>query len=165
MLARFCALVVLLCLSPLIALFAFGIQLHDPGPIFFRQARVGRDGKLFRMWKLRSMVQDAEQRLGDLLKASPEVREEWTAYGCLENDPRIAGPFARMARLYSVDELPQLVNVITGDMAWVGPRPILPAQAQMVEWDLRYIAERSTRLDLQILLQTPSAVLSTRGAY
>jgi lipopolysaccharide/colanic/teichoic acid biosynthesis glycosyltransferase len=119
----------LLCLAVVpFLVFAGGIQLYSPGPLFFRQRRVGLNGRVFMMWKLRTMVPRAEEVLQRLVARDHAVAREWAAFGRLEKDPRIAGPFGRWARKFSVDELPQLLNVLTGDMGFVGPRPILPQQ-------------------------------------
>jgi lipopolysaccharide/colanic/teichoic acid biosynthesis glycosyltransferase len=118
-----------------------GIQAFSPGPFFFRQPRIGLHGKAFRMWKLRTMSVDAEARLAALLSTDAAACTEWQAFGRLEADPRIAGPFARWARSMSVDELPQLINILAGDMAWVGPRPILPDQAASLDARVRSVRE------------------------
>jgi lipopolysaccharide/colanic/teichoic acid biosynthesis glycosyltransferase len=90
------------------------------------------------MWKLRTMVPDAEARLADLIRRDERAAVEWAAYGRLAGDPRIAGPFGHWARKLSIDELPQLLNVVAGQMRLVGPRPILLSQAkELPEWQLR----------------------------
>ena len=111
---------------PIVALFAILIR-RDGGPAFYCQDRVGRDGKIFRFWKLRSMVPDAEAHLVDYLSAHPEARAEWDATQKLKSDPRITR-VGRFIRKTSLDELPQLWNVLRGDMSLVGPRPMLPEQ-------------------------------------
>lgn len=129
MIGKFFALF-LLCLAAVpFTFFALGIQLYNPGPLFFRQMRVGQGGRVFMMWKMRTMVPQAEAVLQRLIERDPGVEAEWKAFGRLERDPRIAGPFGRWARKFSIDELPQLLNVLAGDMSFVGPRPILPQQA------------------------------------
>jgi lipopolysaccharide/colanic/teichoic acid biosynthesis glycosyltransferase len=135
--SKLAALAVLLLTLPLLLTFAAAIQWASPGPVLLRQQRVGREGAVFAMWKLRTMVPDAPQRLTMLLASDVRARQEWDAYGRLENDPRIAGRAARWARQLSVDELPQLLNVLTGEMALVGPRPILPAQTDALPDALR----------------------------
>ena len=111
---------------PLIVLLALAIALTGNMP-FYSQLRVGRDGKAFRMWKLRTMVRDADARLEAYLAQNPEARAEWDATQKLKNDPRIT-PFGRMLRKTSMDELPQLFNVLNGTMALVGPRPMMVGQ-------------------------------------
>lgn len=196
--SRAVALALLGLLVPVLLPVVLGIQAASPGPVFFRQPRIGRAGSAFRMWKLRTMVPDAEYRLERVLANDAALRREWQAYGRLARDPRIAGPAARFARRFSIDEVPQLLNVLSGDMALVGPRPVLPAQAeqmsaalrslresvrpgltglwqvsgrsnmtlrQMTRFDVLYVRRRSSKLDLWLMLRTPRAVLSARGAY
>jgi exopolysaccharide biosynthesis polyprenyl glycosylphosphotransferase len=180
---------VLLSLSPLILLLACGVVLTSRGPAFFRQERVGREGKEFHIWKLRTMVDGAEQ----LPVASND------ADGLLfklRGDPRVT-PLGRFLRRWSLDELPQLLNVVTGSMSLVGPRPPLPGEVarygddvrrrllvrpgmtglwqvsgrsdlsweESVRLDLQYVENWSLSLDAVILLRTVSAVLARRGAY
>ena len=94
---------------------------------FYIQKRVGLNGDVFRMWKLQTMVPDADKRLEDYLKANPEAREEWNSKQKLINDPRIT-TLGRILRKTSLDELPQLFNVFNGTMSLVGPRPMMPSQ-------------------------------------
>ncbi|WP_432561345.1 sugar transferase [Kineococcus sp. SYSU DK003] len=182
----------LLLLSPLFLLLAVLIKLDSPGPVFFRQTRVGRDGREFQMVKFRSMVVDAERLLIDLRSRS----EGNGLLFKMRQDPRVTrvGSFLRR---YSVDELPQLFNVVGGSMSLVGPRPPLPKEVAEYGDDLRrrllvkpgltglwqvsgrsdLDLEESTRLDLQyvenwspafdvmILAKTAQAVLGGRGAY
>ncbi len=100
---------------------------HSP---FYRQERIGKDGRRFMMWKFRTMVPDAEQRLQDHLQASPKARIEWATTQKLKDDPRCTR-FGRVLRRSSMDELPQLLNVLMGDMALVGPRPMMPEQQSL----------------------------------
>ena len=111
---------------PVVLLLALLAALDGGNPFYF-QDRVGRGGKSFRMWKLRSMVVGAEARLEAHLAADPAARAEWDRDQKLKQDPRItlAG---RLLRKSSLDELPQLWNVVTGDMSLVGPRPMMPNQ-------------------------------------
>jgi lipopolysaccharide/colanic/teichoic acid biosynthesis glycosyltransferase len=111
---------------PLLLLLALGAGL-DGGNPFYCQRRVGRGGRSFRMWKLRSMIVDAEAVLALHLAADPAARAEWTRMQKLKHDPRITR-FGRLLRKSSLDELPQLWNVLTGEMSLVGPRPMLPEQ-------------------------------------
>jgi lipopolysaccharide/colanic/teichoic acid biosynthesis glycosyltransferase len=102
----------------------------DGGPGFFGHHRVGRDGRTFRCWKLRTMVVDAEERLSKHLSAHPEAAEEWNRNFKLRNDPRIT-PLGRFLRESSLDELPQLWNVLRGEMSFVGPRPVIEAELEL----------------------------------
>jgi exopolysaccharide biosynthesis polyprenyl glycosylphosphotransferase len=176
---------------PLIAAAAIAIKLDSPGPVFFRQKRLGKRGRHFEMLKLRTMEDDAEARL-------PELWEHNEASGPLfkmSDDPRITR-VGRFLRVSSLDELPQLWNVVKGDMSIVGPRPALPGEA--AEWgdelrnrlrvrpgmtgmwqvsgrseagfdeyerlDMFYIDNWSVLTDLGIMLRTIPAVISRRGA-
>lgn len=105
------------------------IALDGKSP-FFLQKRVGRHGRIFHMWKLRSMVSDAEARLEAHLASDPAAREEWNRNQKLRNDPRITR-VGRFIRKSSLDELPQLFNVLRGDMSLVGPRPMLLSQQEL----------------------------------
>jgi lipopolysaccharide/colanic/teichoic acid biosynthesis glycosyltransferase len=107
---------------------ALCVFVSDPGPIFFAQRRIGRSGKTFRCLKFRTMAVDAEERLAALLSSNANARAEWARDHKLRNDPRIVG-IGRFLRKSSLDELPQLFNVLLGDMSLVGPRPIVPAEA------------------------------------
>ncbi|WP_209426789.1 sugar transferase [Pararhodobacter sp. SW119] len=111
---------------PLVAFLAILVW-RDGGQPFYRQRRVGKDGRTFWMWKLRSMVTDADALLDGYLATNPEARAEWETSQKLDDDPRITrlGGFLRRS---SFDELPQLWNVIRGDMSLVGPRPMMPCQ-------------------------------------
>ena len=114
-------------LAPLLALVAFFVHLQDGGRAFFVQRRIGRDGQPFELFKFRTMCVDAEERLQELLRRSPEARAEWALDQKLRDDPRIT-PVGRFLRQFSLDELPQLFNVIRGEMSLVGPRPIVEAE-------------------------------------
>jgi len=186
------ALVLLLALPALVILipFALAIWLSGGAP-FYSQIRIGRNGRPFRMWKLRSMVPDAERLLQAHLAADPAARREWERYQKLRNDPRVT-PIGRFIRKSSIDELPQLFNVLTGDMSFVGPRPMLAEQrdiypgtayyamrpglsgywqiaarnessfAERALYDTRYFQDLSFLTDLWVLLRTFRVVL--RGA-
>lgn len=116
-------------LAPLMLVTALVIYLLDPGPIFFAHVRIGRNGKTFRCLKFRSMVINAEARLQELLLNNASAREEWSRDHKLRNDPRIIG-IGHFLRKSSIDELPQLFNVLRGEMSLVGPRPIVAAEVQ-----------------------------------
>jgi exopolysaccharide biosynthesis polyprenyl glycosylphosphotransferase len=182
----------LFLLSPLFLLIAALIKLHDRGPVFFRQVRVGRDERRFCLFKFRTMVVDADRQKA-LLAGSNEGAG---ALFKMRRDPRVTRPGAWLRR-WSLDELPQLINVLIGDMSLVGPRPALPAEvaryhdhmrrrlavkpgitglwqvsgrsdlswADAVRLDLRYVESWSLMLDLQVLWKTGSAVLGGHGAY
>lgn len=120
------ATLALIFVSPLVAVLWVLVQ-RDGGAGFFGHKRVGRYGREFACWKLRTMVPDAEQSLAQYLQADPEAAKEWAATMKLKNDPRITriGRFLRRSRL---DELPQFWNVLIGDMSIVGPRPVTRAE-------------------------------------
>ena len=114
---------------PVIAFFAFLVSLDGHSP-FFKQVRVGKDGRRFTMWKLRTMVPDAEALLDRHLEENEAAREEWSNLQKLTRDPRCTR-IGRAFRRTSLDELPQLVNVLMGDMSLIGPRPMLPEQQSL----------------------------------
>jgi lipopolysaccharide/colanic/teichoic acid biosynthesis glycosyltransferase len=124
---------------PLLIVGALLVMLDGHNP-FYTQQRVGRNGRTFRMWKLRSMVPNADARLEAHLAADPVARAEWNAHQKLKNDPRIT-TVGRMLRKTSLDELPQLFNVLSGDMSLVGPRPIMVGQKALYPGD-RYAEMR-----------------------
>lgn len=111
-------------------LIAAGMAMLDGGPAFYTQPRVGRSGKTFLMYKLRSMRVDAERHLTEILLQDPQAAVEWQHRQKLRKDPRITF-IGKMLRKTSLDELPQLWNVLRGDMSLVGPRPMLPEQSAM----------------------------------
>ncbi|TAN00749.1 MAG: exopolysaccharide biosynthesis UDP-galactose-lipid carrier transferase [Rhizobiaceae bacterium] len=117
------ALPVALISAPLILAAALAIYAIDPGPVFFWHAREGRDGRPLRVLKLRTMYRDAEQRLEALLRENPGMEAEWSSHFKLRRDPRILPVAGPLLRRTSLDELPQLLNIIAGDMTMVGPRP------------------------------------------
>jgi Undecaprenyl-phosphate galactose phosphotransferase WbaP len=114
----------LLLLAPAMAVIALLIRREAKAPIFYAQNRLGRDGRTFRMWKFRSMLPDSAALLEELLRNDPAARAEWEANHKLRNDPRITS-LGSILRKTSLDELPQLWNVLKGDMSLVGPRPIV----------------------------------------
>jgi len=122
------ALAAILFTAPLLIMISLGVKLHDGGPALFGHRRVGRGGRTFTCMKFRSMVVDAEARLASLLAADSGAREEWSTDFKLRHDPRIT-PLGEFLRRSSLDELPQLFNVLRGDMSIVGPRPIVHSEA------------------------------------
>jgi lipopolysaccharide/colanic/teichoic acid biosynthesis glycosyltransferase len=129
------AALLLLLVAPLMLLAVLAIQLSGPGPTLFRQVRIGRDGRPFDVVKLRTMHVGAEERLVSLLARDRVAAAEFARFGCLKRDPRVAGVVGRCLRRWSVDELPQLWNVLRGDMSMVGPRPLPPVVVAMLEPD------------------------------
>ncbi len=182
----------LILLSPLMVLLGAIIWLNDSGPALFTQVRVGKDGRMFRIYKFRTMVVDAEARKAQLLASN----DSDGALFKLRNDPRVTAVGAYLRR-WSIDELPQLLNVLLGDMSLVGPRPALPDEAaqyadhvrrrlvvkpgltglwqvngrsdltweEAVRLDLRYVENWSFALDLLILWKTGAALMRRSGAY
>lgn len=186
----------LVVLAPFFLIVAMMVR-ADGGPAFFAHQRVGRGGKLFGCLKFRSMVIDSQARLEDLLANDPAARAEWDATRKLKNDPRITR-IGRFLRSTSLDELPQLINVLRGEMSLVGPRPVQEAEIDRyygasaahymvvrpgitglwqvsgrsetsyesrVALDVAYVSRPSLLADIAILLRTPVAVLSRRGAH
>lgn len=127
---KFLAVVAFVTLLPLFAIIPILIKLTSRGPVFYRQDRLGRKGKLIKVWKFRSMYADADARLARLLEENPALRTEWEANFKLKDDPRVT-PFGRFLRKTSLDEIPQLFNVFAGDMALVGPRPIVEREVPL----------------------------------
>lgn len=186
------ALVGLVLAAPLRVLLSLLIRLESPGPVIFRQTRVGQHGRQFEMLKLRSMEVDAEVRLAEVLAQNPLHGPAFK----MPNDPRVTR-IGRFMRRWSLDELPQLWNVLRGDMSLVGPRPEEPwVVAQYTDWhrqrlavkpgltgpmqvngrgdlsldervqlELDYIQHYSLWRDLEIILRSIPAVISGRGAY
>jgi exopolysaccharide production protein ExoY len=116
-----------LFILPLMIGIALAIRAHDGGPVFFRHRRVGRNGKAFYCMKFRTMSVDAEARLKELLATDPAARAEWARDFKLRHDPRVT-PIGRFLRRSSLDELPQIFNLMRGEMNLVGPRPIVEAE-------------------------------------
>lgn len=178
-------------LLPMMALLILAVALSGGRPLF-RQQRIGRDGRSFTLWKLRSMVPDAEARLEAYLAANPEARAEWDRTQKLKSDPRITR-IGKILRRTSADELPQLWNVLRGEMSLIGPRPMMPCQrdlypgkayyrlrpgltgpwqvsarndssfADRARFDTAYAREVSLRTDLRLLLATVRVVLRRTG--
>jgi Undecaprenyl-phosphate galactose phosphotransferase WbaP len=116
--------------APLVFLTALLIRIESRGPAFYRNERIGRGGRKFYAWKLRSMVMNGNEVLEDYLKRNPDARVQWNATQKLKRDPRVTR-MGRIIRKTSIDELPQLWNVLIGEMSIVGPRPFLESQVEM----------------------------------
>lgn len=125
--------VLLLLLSPLLLLIAATVTTTSRGPIFFGDQRVGRGGKLFAALKFRTMVDDSDRVFREHLRTNPTAKEEWERTQKLVRDPRVIPVIGNMLRRWSLDELPQLINVLRGDMSLVGPRPIMPDEVVKYE--------------------------------
>jgi lipopolysaccharide/colanic/teichoic acid biosynthesis glycosyltransferase len=186
------SLLFLIALSPLFALIALQVWIEDGRPIFFSQSRIGQFGREFKMYKIRSMCVDAEERLKDLLQKN---RHKEGVTFKIQDDPRITRT-GKWLRKFSFDELPQLYNVLIGDMSLVGPRPPVPREVArysledrrrlaikpgitcfwqisgrsdidfsgQVSLDVNYIESQSLLTDFRILVRTIPAVLSGKGA-
>ena len=126
----------LLLLFPVFAFLYFHIK-RDGGSAFFKQPRIGRQGQVFECLKFRTMVLDAEDRLASLLNQHPELKAEWDRDHKIKNDPRITAIGAFLRRT-SLDEIPQLINVLRGEMSLVGPRPIVKAELEKYGDDVEY---------------------------
>ncbi|UXC23990.1 sugar transferase [Heyndrickxia coagulans] len=183
----------LIFLSWLFLIVAVLIKIEDPkGTVFFKQVRVGKNGKTFYMYKFRSMVSDAEEKLKYLLK----YNEIEGAMFKLKEDPRVTN-IGKFIRKTSIDELPQLWNVLKGEMSLVGPRPPLPREVkeytnydkqrllvipgctglwqvsgrnslsfqEMVELDLQYIRKRNSYFDLKIIIKTVFLLFGSKNAF
>ncbi|HET7624826.1 MAG TPA: sugar transferase [Verrucomicrobiae bacterium] len=179
--------------SPFFLIIAALVKIEDGGPVFFAQTRVGRFGREFKMYKIRSMCLDAEKRLGELLKQNQH--KDGVTFK-IKDDPRVTR-VGKWLRKFSFDELPQLYNVLIGDMSLVGPRPPVPNEVSkyslahrrrlaiqpgitciwqisgraeidfsgQVQLDVNYIESLGLWTDLKILARTVPAVLSGKGAY
>ncbi|WP_088809670.1 MULTISPECIES: sugar transferase [Listeria] len=190
---RFLSVFALLLLSPLFLFVAICIKVTDwKAPVIFKQERVGKNGKVFYMYKFRTMCTDAESQLSTILK----LNDVTGAMFKMKNDPRIT-KIGRLLRKTSLDELPQIWNVVKGDMSLVGPRPPLPREVavystydkqrllvtpgctglwqvsgrnelsfeEMVELDLHYIRHLSWKMDFKIFFKTFVVLLVPKGAY
>ncbi|QQO09791.1 undecaprenyl-phosphate galactose phosphotransferase WbaP [Breznakiella homolactica] len=113
-----------LIISPLLLFLALLVKTSSPGPVLYGHTRLGKDGKPFKAYKFRSMVVDADERLKKLLDSDPEIKKEWEASHKLKNDPRVT-KVGKFLRKTSLDEFPQIFNIIKGEMSLVGPRPIV----------------------------------------
>ncbi len=144
------ALTALVFFAPLFCVIMLAILIADGRPIFFRQVRIGRHGKSFNCLKFRTMVRDADARLAELLSTCPKSQQEWLESQKLSNDPRV-NMLGRFLRKSSLDELPQLINILRGEMSIVGPRPIVHEEAVRYGRNLRFY--RATRPGLTGLWQ------------
>ena len=192
-LQRLLALIALIILSPLLLLTMFAIRTESKGPVFFKQVRVGEQGRRFTMYKFRSMYMPDDPRYVDPAQL---ISDRDGVCNKFKKDPRITC-VGRIIRKLSIDELPQLLNVLKGEMVLIGPRPALPQETDAYDWymlerlntksgltglwqvsgradtsfqeqidlDLRYVRERSWLLDLKIMLATIPAVVTGKGAY
>lgn len=131
-----CGLILLIPLT--IGIYIANLIAGDKGPIFYTQERYGKNGKIFKMYKYRSMVVGADEKLKKLLEDDEEARKEYTEFKKLKNDPRITkvGEFIRKT---SLDEFPQFINVLKGEMSLVGPRPYLPREKEDINGYFNYI--------------------------
>ena len=182
----------LIILTPVFAIIALAIKIGSKGPVFFKHTRIGKNGKIIKIYKFRTMVDNAEELIKNF---TPEQMKEYKENYKLSNDPRITkiGKFLRRA---SLDELPQLINIIKGDLSIIGPRPVVEEELkkygdnagkflsvtpgltgywaangrsctsyeQRMEMELFYVDNISLKLDLQIILKTVEAVINRRGA-
>ena len=134
------AFILLVIAAPFVALILALIRLDSPGPALYRQWRIGAGGRPFRILKLRSMVDGAEYGLESHLEANLNLRDDWQRYQKLHDDPQLT-LIGRFLRRWSLDELPQLWNVLIGEMSLVGPRPILPSQREIYGAKLKLYAQ------------------------
>lgn len=186
-----CVLLALPFVLPLIGIMAFVVS-RDGSSAFYWQDRVGRGGQIYRIWKLRTMVADADAILSDYLAKNPDAAAEWALTQKLKRDPRIT-EIGHLLRKSSLDELPQLWNVLIGEMSLVGPRPMMPEQRDMypgrayysqrpgitgcwqvskrnestfadrARFDTEYVSNMSFVNDLKLLLATVRVVLKGTG--
>lgn len=184
--------IALVGLLPIFAVIALAIKLESKGPVFFKHTRIGKDGKIIKIYKFRSMVENAE----DLIKKfTPEQMKEYQENYKLSNDPRVT-KVGKILRKTSLDELPQLINILKGDLSIIGPRPVVAEELkkygtnikkflsvtpgltgywaangrsctsyeQRMQMELFYIDNLSFKLDVKVFFKTIGAVLNKRGA-
>ena len=182
----------MIVLSPIFLIISLAIKLESKGPIFFKHTRIGKDGKIIKIYKFRSMVDNAE----DLIKSfTPEQMKEYKENYKLSNDPRVT-KVGKFIRKTSLDELPQLINILKGDLSIIGPRPVVAEELkrygsniekflsvtpgltgfwaangrsctsyeQRMQMELFYIDNLSLKLDVKVFLKTIEAVVKRRGA-
>lgn len=182
-----CSLVALILLSPLMLITMVAIYIDDPGPVLFKQVRVGQDGRKFLIWKFRSMKTNAEEVKAELVSRNQDHGANFK----IENDPRLTR-IGRIIRKTSIDELPQLFNILKGDMAVIGPRPFIESEQkrlpedrllikpglscywqiggknnlslrEQIELDRKYVKERSVIVDVKIIVLTMMMVISNKN--
>ena len=186
------ASIALVVLSPIFLIIALAIKLESKGPVFFKHTRIGKDGKIIKLYKFRSMVTNAEE----LIKAfTPEQMKEYKENYKLTNDPRIT-KVGKFLRKTSLDELPQLLNIIKGDLTIIGPRPVIAEELkkygtntekflsvtpgltgywaangrscttyeQRMHMELYYIDNLSLKMDVKVFFKTIEAVIKREGA-
>ncbi len=186
------ALVGMIVLSPVFLIIALAIKLESKGPVFFKHTRIGKDGKIIKIYKFRSMVDNAE----DLIKSfTPEQMKEYKENYKLSNDPRVT-KVGKFIRKTSLDELPQLINILKGDLSIIGPRPVVAEELkrygsniekflsvtpgltgfwaangrsctsyeQRMQMELFYIDNLSLKLDVKVFFKTIEAVIKREGA-
>lgn len=186
------AVVGIVILSPIFLITAILVKLCSKGPIFYAHKRIGKNGKLFNIYKFRTMVINAEEVLKNM---NEEMKKEFEKNFKLDNDPRIT-PVGKILRITSIDELPQLINILTGEMSIVGPRPIITDELkkygenakklvtvkpgltgywqangrsnttyeERVQMDMYYIDNRGLWMDIKIIFQTAVSVFRKEGA-
>ena len=190
----FVSLVALIILLPLFLILAVLIKIDSKGKVFYKHKRIGKNGKIIYLYKFRSMYNDAEERLKEMLK-DPKIKKEWDENFKIDNDPRITR-VGKILRRTSIDELPQLLNIIKGDMSIVGPRPLVDDEIKKygknkdkflsvtpgltgwwacngrscrtykdrIKLELYYVDNRSLWLDIKIIFMTVGAVIKGHGA-
>ena len=182
----------LVILSPLFLILGILVKLDSKGPVFFAHTRIGKDGKKFKMYKFRTMYENAEEMIKEF---TPEQMKEWKENYKLTNDPRIT-KIGKFLRKTSLDELPQIINIIKGDLSIIGPRPVIEPELEKygvnkekflsvtpgltgywqangrssttyeerMEMELYYIDNQSLKLDIKIFFKTIISVLKKEGA-
>ncbi len=183
-----CSLLALIILSPVFLISMIAIYIDDPGPVIFKQIRIGKNGRKFVLYKFRSMCVNAEELKAQLMSQNIDQGANFK----VENDPRITR-VGRILRKTSIDELPQLINILKGDMAIIGPRPFIESEEKLlpsdrllvkpglscywqiggknslsiqeqIELDRKYIRERSLIVDLKIILLTLKFIVHNLNA-
>ncbi len=182
-----CSLIALIVLSPLLLITAIAIFIDDPGPVLFKQIRIGKDNKPFKIFKFRSMKRNAEAMKAELMKQNQDQGANFK----MDHDPRVTR-VGQLIRKTSIDELPQLVNILKGDMAVIGPRPFIEEEQknlpndrllvkpglscywqiggknslplpEQIELDRKYIREESVFVDAKIVMKTMLLVFSRKN--
>jgi len=182
-----CSLIALIVLSPLLLITAIAIFIDDPGPVLFKQIRIGKDNKPFKIFKFRSMKRNAEAMKAELMKQNQDQGANFK----MDHDPRVTR-VGQLIRKTSIDELPQLVNILKGDMAVIGPRPFIEEEQknlpndrllvkpglscywqiggknslplpEQIELDRKYIREESVFVDAKIVMKTMLLVFTRKN--